>query len=445
MGKSGNETSMSIHDTIERRDMTSFQVSAILICLSINMLDGFDVLAIAFTAPAISSDWSLAAGDLGIALSAGLVGMTLGSLFLAPLGDRWGRRPVILGCLIIMSLGMIATGFSRGVPDLSLYRVITGLGIGGMLASLNTIVAEYSSSHRRDLAVSLLQAGYPIGATIGGIAATFFILNLGWRSVFIGGGILSLLMVPLVAWRVPESLDFLLSKRPKGSLNRINHLLGKLNVPLLNELPPLPAQADLPRTSVQQILGNQIRPTTLALWASFFLVMFSFYFVLSWTPKLLVDSGLSQAVGISGGVIINVGGIVGIFLLGIGTARFGAKRLISIYMIATSVAMVVFGFIGTNLVLLSLTAVVIGFFLFGSIVGLYVITPRLYSAAVRTTGTGWAIGIGRLGAVLGPYLAGLMREEAWSVTVVFVFFSIPMLIACYTLSYLRIEGGGSSE
>ena len=149
MGKSGNETSMSIHDTIERRDMTSFQVSAILICLSINMLDGFDVLAIAFTAPAISSDWSLSAGDLGTALSAGLVGMTLGSLFLAPLGDRWGRRPVILGCLIIMSLGMIATGFSRGVPDLSLYRVITGLGIGGMLASLNTIVAEYSSSHRR--------------------------------------------------------------------------------------------------------------------------------------------------------------------------------------------------------------------------------------------------------------------------------------------------------
>ena len=188
MGKSGNETSMSIHDTIERRDMTSFQVSAILICLSINMLDGFDVLAIAFTAPAISSDWSLSAGDLGIALSAGLVGMTLGSLFLAPLGDRWGRRPIILGCLIIMSLGMIATGFSRGVPDLSLYRVITGLGIGGMLASLNTIVAEYSSSHRRDLAVSLLQAGYPIGATIGGIAATFsFSILVGDRSLLVVG------------------------------------------------------------------------------------------------------------------------------------------------------------------------------------------------------------------------------------------------------------------
>jgi len=247
-------------------------------------------------------------------------------------------------------------------------------------------------------------------------------------------------MIPLVAWRVPESLDFLLSKRPAGSLDRINHLLKKLNVPLLTELPPIPEQTELPRTNVQQILGTQIRSTTLALWASFFMVMFSFYFVLSWTPKLLVDSGLSQAVGISGGVIMNMGGIVGIFLLGIGTTRFGPKRLVGIYMVATSIAMVIFGFIGTNLVLLSLTAVVIGFFLFGSIVGLYIITPRLYDAAVRTTGTGWAIGMGRLGAVLGPYLAGLMREEAWSVTVVFIFFSIPMLVACYTLSRLRIGG-----
>ena len=432
----GNETLMSIHDTIERRRMTSFQLSAILICLSINMLDGFDVLAIAFTAPAISSDWSLSAGELGIALSAGLVGMTLGSLFIAPLSDRWGRRPVILACLGIMSIGMIATGFSQGVRDLSIYRVITGLGIGGMLASLNTIVAEYSSSKRRDLAVSVLQAGYPIGATIGGIVATYVVLNLGWRAVFVGGGSLSLIMIPLVAWKVPESLDFLLSRRPKGSLDQINRLLGKLNVTHLSKLPEV--QAEIPKTGIQQILGKQIRKTTLALWAAFFMVMFTFYFVLSWTPKLLVDSGLSQAIGISGGVIINIGGIAGILLLGMGTTRFGPQRLIGIYMIATTIAMLVFAFIGTKLILLCLTAIVIGFFLFGSIVGLYVITPRLYDAAVRSTGTGWAIGIGRLGAVLGPYLAGLMREEAWSVSVVFVFFSVPMLIACYSLSRIQV-------
>lgn len=416
--------------------MTSFQLSAILICLSINMLDGFDVLAIAFTAPAISSDWSLSAGELGIALSAGLVGMTLGSLFIAPLSDRWGRRPVILACLGIMSIGMIATGFSQGVRDLSIYRVITGLGIGGMLASLNTIVAEYSSSKRRDLAVSVLQAGYPIGATIGGIVATYVVLNLGWRAVFVGGGSLSLIMIPLVAWKVPESLDFLLSRRPKGSLDQINRLLGKLNVTHLSKLPEV--QAEIPKTGIQQILGKQIRKTTLALWAAFFMVMFTFYFVLSWTPKLLVDSGLSQAIGISGGVIINIGGIAGILLLGMGTTRFGPQRLIGIYMIATTIAMLVFAFIGTKLILLCLTAIVIGFFLFGSIVGLYVITPRLYDAAVRSTGTGWAIGIGRLGAVLGPYLAGLMREEAWSVSVVFVFFSVPMLIACYSLSRIQV-------
>ena len=436
----GDESSLSIHNAIERRPMTSFQITAIVICLTINMLDGFDVLAIAFTAPAISSDWSLTSGALGIALSSGLVGMTLGSLFLAPLSDRWGRRPVILGCLVIMSIGMIATGFSKGVGDLSMYRVITGLGIGGMLASLNTIVAEYSSGQRRDLSVSLLQAGYPIGATIGGIAATYVILNIGWRYVFIGGGTLSLLMIPLVAWKVPESLDFLLCKRPPESLNRINHLLKKLDVPQLTELPVRQAETESQKTHVQQILGQHIRKTTFSLWIAFFMVMFTFYFVLSWTPKLLVDSGLSQTLGISGGVIMNIGGIAGIFLLGLGTSRFGPQRLIGFYMIATALAMVIFGFIGTQLLLLCLTAIVIGFFLFGSIVGLYVITPRLYDTSIRTTGTGWAIGIGRLGAVLGPYLAGLMREDSWSIVVVFIFFSVPMLIACYALSRLKIGG-----
>ncbi len=427
-----------IHTLIAKRPMTRFQIQAIAICLTINMLDGFDVLAIAFTGPTISQDWSLSQGALGVALSAGLVGMTLGSLFIGPLADRWGRRPIILVCLVLMSLGMIATGFSRGVGDLAAYRVLTGLGIGGMLASLNTIVAEYASHRRRDLAVSLLQAGYPIGATIGGIIAAYLIESYGWRSVFWAGGGLSLLMIPLVGWQVPESLAFLIQQNNTANLNRINVLLTRLELPRLDEIPPVVETNTRPKSSVQQILGTDSRATTLTLWSAFFLVMFTFYFVLSWTPKLLVDSGLSQAIGISGGVIMNVGGIVGIFLLGLGTSRFGPQRLIGSYMIGTALAMAVFAFLGPQLLLLSIVAVVIGFFLFGAIVGLYVIPPRLYPASVRSTGTGWAIGFGRLGAVSGPYLAGLMRDGGWTVTGVFLFFAVPMLIACFALSRLQL-------
>ena len=418
--------------------MTPFQIEAILICLAINMLDGFDVLAIAFTASAISSDWALSPGALGVALSAGLLGMTLGSLFLAPLSDKWGRRPVILGCLLVMSLGMLATGISKGVTDLAIYRIITGLGIGGMLASLNTIVAEYSSARRRDLAVSFLQAGYPIGATIGGLIASFVILHLGWRAVFLGGGVISLLLIPIVAWRVPESLEFLVSRQHPDSLPRINTLLAKLDLPQLSELPSPSREIKQATANRDQLFGAQICSKTFHLWLAFFMVMFSFYFVLSWTPKLLVDSGLSHSLGISGGVIINLGGIVGIFLLGLGSARFGIQRLVGTYMLATTASMIVSGFIGTQLLFLSLTAVAIGFFLFGSIVGLYVITPRLYEVNVRSTGTGWAIGIGRLGAVAGPYIAGLMREASWSIPIVFLLFSIPMLVAAYALRQLKL-------
>ena len=434
------DPSQSIRTAIDERPMTPFQIEAILICLAINMLDGFDVLAMAFTAPAISDDWSLSPGALGIALSAGLLGMTLGSLFLAPLSDKWGRRPVILGCLLVMSLGMLATGLSKGVTDLALYRIITGLGIGGMLASLNTIVAEYSSLRRRDLAVSFLQAGYPIGATIGGLIASYVILHLGWRSVFLGGGTLSLLLIPIVAWRVPESLEFLVGNQESASLPRINALLNKLNIPQLTQLPErVKGTVDQAKDRRQQLFGRQIRSTTYHLWLAFFMVMFSFYFVLSWTPQLLVDSGLSQSLGISGGVIINLGGIAGIFLLGLGSARFGIRRLLRSYMFATAASLIVIGFMGTQILFLSVAAIVIGFFLFGSIVGLYVITPKLYDVTVRATGTGWAIGIGRLGAVAGPYVAGLMREASWSIPIVFLFFSIPMLVASYGLKKLKLS------
>ncbi len=427
----------SILKTIEGREMAPFQSVAVAVCLAINMLDGFDVLAIAFTAPAISDDWALTPGALGVALSAGLLGMTLGSLLIAPLADRLGRRPIILACLVLMSLGMIATGFSRGVADLSVYRIITGLGIGGMLASLNTLVAEYSSATRRDLMVSLLQAGYPIGATVGGIIATFIIAHYGWRYVFIAGGSVSLIMIPAVLWRVPESLDFLVNSQQPDRLSRINSVLRKLNVPILDNLPDGNAGAAENTSARSQLLGRANRATTFSLWTAFFMVMFTFYFVLSWTPKLLVDSGLSKEIGISGGVIMNLGGILGIFLLGFVSAQLGLKRLLTIYMVATSVSMIAFGFVGTHLVTLTLTATVIGFFLFGSIVGLYVVTPKVYPSSVRTTGTGWAIGVGRLGAVLGPYIAGLMRDNTWSTTALFLFFSFPMLVACYALQRIK--------
>jgi benzoate transport len=421
--------------------MSRFQVTAVAICLVINMLDGFDVLAIAFTAPAIAAEWRISAGALGVLFSAGLVGMMAGSLAIAPLADSIGRRPVTLLCLVVISAGMFASAAASDLGVLAVTRAVTGLGIGGMLASLNTIVAEYASLRWRDFAVSLLQTGYPIGATIGGTVSAVLLRTYGWRSVFLLGAVLSTACIPLVLWRLPESLDYLVTRRPRGALARVNALLARLGHPVVDGLPP--AAAGAAGRAVARLFAPPLRTVTACLWIAFFLVMASFYFALNWTPKILVDSGLSMVTGVSGGVLMNLGGIVGAGLLGWTSSRVGLGRIVAGYMGACAAAFVLFAFLGSALAPRLATATLLGFFLFGSMVGLYAMAPRLYPPAIRTTGIGWAIGVGRSGAVLGPWMAGLLLASGWESAACYALFALPMLAAMLAVARMGLAGSRS--
>jgi benzoate transport len=408
--------------------MGRFQWSAIALCLVVNMLDGFDVLAMAFTAPAIARAWGVAPEALGWLYSSGLVGMMLGSLVLAPLADRIGRRPIIVLCLVVVGAGMAASALAGTVAQLATTRVLTGVGIGGALASLNTIVAEYASVRWRSFAVSLLQTGYPIGATIGGGLAAGLLEASGWRAVFAFGALGSVVLVPIVLWRLPESVDYLLSRRPPDALARVNALLARLGQPPLAALPAAPAIApEAPR--VGRLFAASFRPATWRLWTAFFMVMASFYFALSWTPKLLVDAGLSLEAGVSGGVLMNLGGIAGAGWLGWRSSQGGLHRLLAGYMAACAVALGLFGALGDRLQPLLVLAPVIGFFVFGSMVGLYAMAPGVYPAEIRTTGIGWAIGVGRAGGVVGPYAAGVLLAGGWSHGSCYVLFALPLVAA----------------
>lgn len=421
---------MSLVSRIEQNPMTRFQGLAITICMVINMLDGFDVLVVAFTAPSIAADWGLSGTAIGGLLSAGLVGMTIGSLVLGPMADRVGRRSVILTCLVIISVGMLLSALTENVSQLAATRVLTGLGIGGMLPSLNTLVAEYSSLKWRSFAVSFMQSGYPIGATVGGMIAVAVIAQFGWRSVYATAGVLSALMI-LVAWRqLPESMDYLVTKRPKGALQKINILLKKLGQPLLESMPEPLVTEQAEKFGYADLLSTRkLMVTTLMLSTAFFAVMLSFYFVLSWTPKILVDAGMSTSQGMSGGVILNVGGIVGSMLLGYISSRLDIGKLIAVYMFVTVVLMVMFSTVTVfNTSMLMLT-VCVGFFIYGSIVGLYALAPQLYPARSRSAGLSIAIGVGRIGGVLSPILAGALFDYGWDKEDGYILFAVPLLLA----------------
>jgi benzoate transport len=425
--------SYSLRNSMHEGPMSRFQWFAIAVCVLLNTLDGFDVLVMAFTGKAVSTEWGLNGAQLGLLLSAGLVGMALGSMLLAPWADRIGRRPMILICLAIAAAGMLLSSVSASATQLGLLRVFTGIGIGGILASSNVIGSEYASNRWRGLAVSLNSTGYALGATLGGLIAVALIGGFGWRSVFLFGGVATTIAVPLVWVCLPESLEFLLARRPARTLERVNALARRLGRPPLDALPEQPATPADAGTSFAQLLAPGYRRVTLLLWASFLLVMAGFYFVTSWTPTLLVQAGLSSTQGLTGGTLLNLGGIFGATLLGLLAARFALRSVLIAYLVVTAVLLGLFITAISSLAVAFTLAAVIGVFVNGCVAGLYALTAVAYDTRVRTTGVGTAIGIGRIGAILSPTVAGALLDNGWTpqnlyITVGGVFIATALLL-----------------
>ncbi|MBM5460865.1 MFS transporter [Pseudomonas sp. P66] len=422
---------------VDHGAMSSFQCLAIGICILLNMIDGFDVLVMAFTAASVSAEWGLSGAQIGLLLSAGLFGMAAGSLFIAPWADRIGRRPLILLCLALSGAGMLLSALSQTPLQLALLRGLTGLGIGGILASSNVIASEYASKRWRGLAVSLQSTGYALGATLGGLLAVWLLGHWGWRSVFLFGGIVTLLVIPLVLLWLPESLDFLLARRPANALARINRLAVRLGQPALTQLPTAQVSVAGAATGFRQLLTPALRRTTLLIWLLFFLVMFGFYFVMSWTPKLLVAAGLSAEQGITGGVLLSVGGIVGAALIGGLSSRWPLVRVLALFMLITAGLLVLFVGSGSSVSTLLGLGLLIGLFSNGCVAGLYALSPVVYDTSVRATGVGWGIGIGRIGAILSPIVAGVLLDGGWQPLHLYGVFASVFVLAAGCLLLLK--------
>jgi MFS family permease len=225
------------------------QTAAIALCIVLNALDGFDVLSISFTAPGIAAEWRVDRAALGIVLSMELIGMGLGSVLLGQVADRIGRRPIILGCLVGMAAGMALASRSDSIETLSFWRLLTGLGIGGMLATISATVAETANARRRNLAVALMSCGYPLGAVIGGSVASALLVSHDWRAVFAFGAMATAACLPLVWWLVPESIEFLLSRGRPSDLARVDRIMHRLGHSGASHAPPAAITASEPRAT----------------------------------------------------------------------------------------------------------------------------------------------------------------------------------------------------
>jgi MFS family permease len=345
---------------------------------------------------------------------------------------------MILLCLSISSVGMFASAFSQNAVQLGLLRALTGVGIGGILASSNVIASEFANARWRGLAVSLNSTGYAIGATLGGLVAVVLLAEAGWRSVFLFGGICTAALIPLVYLRLPESLDFLLARRPADALQRINTFAVRAGQQPLAELPATgTAHEAQTGNKVAALLARPQRRTTILVWIAFFLTMFGFYFVTSWTPKLLVEAGLSANQGVTGGTLLNLGGIFGATVLGALSARFALTKVLAAYMVIAGVLLALFVPATTAIVVAFAIGALIGVFINGCVAGLYALTPTVYPSAIRATGVGWAIGIGRIGAITSPIAAGALLDRGWSPGQLYIAVAVALVLAAVVVIAMR--------
>ncbi|MGY0538983.1 MFS transporter [Nocardioides sp. YJ-D4] len=431
---------MNLRARIDAAAMTPYQWMVVALCVLLNCLDGFDVMAMAFTASSLTEEFALSGSELGVLLSAGLVGMAVGSLALAPVADVIGRRPLILISVGLATLGMLLSAVAPSAVLLGLARVVTGLGVGGILASTNVIASEYASARWRGLAIGLYTAGYGIGATLGGVAARGMLADLGWRSVFVAGGVATGIALILLVVLLPESVDFLVQRRPRQAVERINRILGRLGQPAITS----DALEAAPRPTTRHrsgnpgvLLGADLRRSTLLIWVAFLATMFGFYFVNSWTPQLLVTSGMSEADAVTAGMMLALGGTAGSVLYGLVASRLDSRLVLIGFTVLSALTMVVFITSTALLTVALVIGVLVGALINGCIAGLYTITPAVYGTEIRSTGMGWAIGIGRIGAILSPMLAGRLLDASWTPVNLYVGAAVVVAISAVALLFLR--------
>lgn len=416
---------------LARSPMTLRQILAVGMCVLLNALDGFDVLSISFASPGIAKEWGIDRAGLGIVLSMELIGMMAGSIVLGQVADRIGRRPTVVACLLIMAAGMTATTQVGSVDALALTRLFTGLGIGGMLAVTNALVAEFSNDKWRGAAVAIMAAGYPVGGIAGGAIASHLLINGDWRHVFWLGAATTALCLPLVPLLLPEPVSALLQRRRADTLDRVNRSMAALGHGGVQALPPVDPEAR--KSRISELFTRGMAPITILLTVIYFSQLLTFYFILKWSPKIVADMGFAPSA--AGGVLVwaNVGGLAGSLLYSALSLRFPMRRLLGMFMVASAIMVGVFGRSPADLQMLSLAAAAGSFCTNAVMVGLYGLVAGSFATANRAGGTGFVIGIGRGGAALSPVVGGFLFQAGFSLPAVAIIMGCGSLVALAAL------------
>ncbi len=394
----------------QRDRLSSVQLRLLVVVGLAVLMDGFDVQAMGFVAPAIIQAWGVSKASLGPVFGAGLFGMLMGSLALSVLADRVGRRPVMLGATLFFACGMLATTRVTTIGELEAVRVATGLGLGAIMPNAMALAGEHSAAENRVTMMMLVSCGFTGGAVIGGLVSAALIPAFGWQAVFYVGGAFPLVLVALMFAGLPESKEFIAQRAAPVS------------------------RASAP---VAQLFRDGRTRTTLLLWAVNFLNLINLYFLANWLPTIATSAGMSTSSAVLVGTMLQVGGVIGTVMMGPVIDRVGFRRVLIPAFSVAAVAIALIGRPGIPVAVLFAVVTVAGLCIIGGQPAVNAFAASYYPTTLRSTGIGWSLGIGRIGSILGPTLGGELIRRQWSNSSIFATVAVPAAVSALLVYLIR--------
>jgi MFS transporter, AAHS family, 4-hydroxybenzoate transporter len=426
----GSGQIVNVSEVIDGGRFGGFQWMVASWCFVLVTLDGFDNGAIGFVAPVIAKEWGTNMPAFGSVFGAGLFGLMLGALASGPLADRFGRKLVVLTSTLVFSVFALSTTLAHSIEQLWILRFLTGIGVGGLMPNSIALTAEYAPKRIRATVVAIMFLGFPLGAGAGGWIGPALIPGYGWQSLFVLGGLLPLILLPFAIFALPESIRFLVHRgnRPNSVAALLNRLTaqpaydGKANFIMAEE-------KKLPGFAVKHLLTEGRAINTVLLWIAFFCNLLIIYYLSSWLPLVLRDSGAPLGDALRLGSLISWSGIVSTLVLGPVVDRVGAPGVVTTLYVLAAAFVIAIGLSGANVTLLAITIIGAGMCVIGSQSFINVMSAVIYPTAVRSTGVGWALGIGRIGAIIGPVLGGYLLAAQFTPRTLFFLIAVPALMA----------------
>lgn len=412
------------------------QVGILVLCGLVGLLDGNDTAAMGIGAPSIAAALQLRPGAMGWAISGSFYGAALGALVFGLLGDRIGRKKVLVAAVVVFGAFTLLTPWARTLPELVAIRILAGLGLGGATPCFITLASEYTPARVRGAAVSAVWASFPLGILVGGLLNGALLTKFSWESIYLVGGIVPLLVAAVLAGAMPESLAFL-AGRP-GEEERVLRIRRRIGL-----LPPnggtgavAPSQAGPRRLGLRPLLARDKVRTTLCVWTILF-ACFGTTATLSWVPTVLHNTGVSLSAAAVASSFLGLGALIGMGVAGQLLDRFGPVRALALPVVCGAGATVALGYGVTSPTLSAVLVALVGMLVGVGASGGIALVTLVYPPAVRATGAGWAMSLGRMGQVVLPGLFGILLGADWSAPALFALLGVAPLVAAGAIWWMR--------